>query len=140
VSCCLDTNVLVSIFFADAHSSRAFAWLERVSEPIWVSDWAATEFFALAHRWVRAGLIGAETANAVLVDFDAFAGGRARRLSQSPAAGALAALLARDSGLKLSAADALQLALSAEGGHRLVTFDVRLAEAARARSFAFEIP
>jgi predicted nucleic acid-binding protein len=101
---------------------------------------AATEFFALAHRWVRAGLIRAEIANAALLDFDAFVGSRTRRLSQSPAAGALAALLARDSGLKLSAADALQLALSAEGGHRLVTFDVRLAEAARARSFGFEIP
>jgi uncharacterized protein len=140
VSYCLDTNFLVSMFFVDAHSGRAFAWLERASEPMCVSDWAATEFFALAHRRVRAGLLSADIANAALLDFDAFAGSRAQRLLQSAAAGALAALLARDPALKLSAADALQLALSGEGGHRLVTFDVRLANAARARGFGFEIP
>ena len=140
MSFCLDTNVLVSIFFADAHSTRAFAWLERVPEPICVSDWAATEFFALAHRRVRAGLLDADAANAALLDFDAFAGNRAQRRSHSAASGALAALLARDPGLKLSAADALHLALSAEGGHCLVTFDVRLIEAARARGYSSEIP
>ncbi|MGA9849960.1 MAG: type II toxin-antitoxin system VapC family toxin, partial [Roseiarcus sp.] len=105
-----------------------------------ISDWAATEFFALAHRRVRAGVLGADAANAALRDFDAFAGNSAQRLSHSAASGALAALLARDPGLKLSAADALHLALSAEGGHRLVTFDVRLIEAARARGYSSEIP
>lgn len=140
MSYCLDTSFLVSIFFTDAHSGRAFAWLEHASEPICVSDWAETEYFALTHRRVRAGLLSADIANAALLDFDAFAGGRARRLSQSPAAGSLAALLARDSELKLSAADALQLALSVEGGHRLVTFDVRLADAARVRGFGVEVP
>ena len=92
MSFCLDTNVLVSIFFADAHSTRAFAWLERVAEPICISDWAATEFFALAHRRVRAGVLGADAANAALRDFDAFAGNSAQRLSHSAASGALAAL------------------------------------------------
>jgi uncharacterized protein len=140
VSFCLDTNVLVSIFFADAHSTRAFAWLERFAEPICISDWAATEFFALAHRRVRAGLLDADAANAALLDFDAFAGNRAQRLSHSAAAGARAAVLGRDPALKLSAADALHLALSAEGGHCLVTFDIRLAEAARVRGFDVEVP
>ena len=140
MSYCLDTNVLISMFFVDAHSARAFAWLERVAEPICVSDWTATEFFALAHRRVRAGLLSADVANAALLDFDAFAGSRARRLPQTAASGALAALLARDPALKLSAADALHLALSAEGGHCLVTFDIRLAEAARARGSNVEVP
>ena len=63
---------------------------------------------------MRAGLLSTGIANAALLDFDAFAGSRVRRLSHSPAAGALAALLARDSALKLSAADALQLGLSAK--------------------------
>ena len=64
MSYCLDTNILISLFFVDAHPARAFAWLERCAEPVWVSDWAATEFFALAHRWVRAGLLEADVANA----------------------------------------------------------------------------
>ena len=140
MSYCLDTNFLVSILFVDTHTASAFAWLEHVREPIYVSDWAAAEFFALIHRRARAGLLGADAAGAAIVDFDDFAGSRARRLSQSPAAGALAAALARDPALKLSAADALHLALSADGGHCLVTFDSRLAEAARKRGFHSEIP
>ncbi len=137
MSYCLDTNVLVSVFFADAHTNRAFTWLARAHGPICISDWAATEFFALVWRRVRAGLV---TADAAILDFDAFAGNRAQRLSQSAAAGALATLLARDPALELSAADALQLALSAEGGHCLVTFDARLVEAASARGSNVETP
>ncbi len=140
MSYCLDTNFLVSFLFVDAHTARAFTWLEHVSEAIYVSDWAAAEFFALIYRRSRAGLLGADVAGAALLDFDDFAGNRARRLSHSPAAGALAAVLARDPALKLSAADALHLALSAEGGHCLVTFDVRLVEAANGRGFKVETP
>ena len=140
MSYCLDTNILISLFFVDAHSARAFAWLERAAEPICISDWAATEFFALAHRRVRAGLLNADVANVALLDFAAFAGNRARRLPQTPASGALAVLLASDPALKLSAADALHLALSADGGHCLVTLDSRLAEAARARGSNVEVP
>jgi predicted nucleic acid-binding protein len=140
VSYCLDTNFLVSILFDDAHTARAFAWLERVPEPIYVSDWAAAELFALIHRRARAGVFGADVASAALLEFEGFAGTRARRLWHSSAAGALAALLARDPALKLSAADALHLALSADGGHCLVTFDSRLAEAARTRGLNCEIP
>ncbi len=140
MSYCLDTNFLVSILFVDAQTDRAFAWLERVPEPTYVSDWAAAELFALVHRRTRAGLLGGDVAGAALLEFDGFAGSRARRLSISPAAGALAALLARDPALKLSAADALHLALSADGGHCLVTFDARLFEAAGMRGFNCEIP
>lgn len=137
---CLDTSFLVSILFPDAHTFRAFAWLEELPRSIYISDWAATEFFALARRRVRAGLIDSEAAETALLEFEAFAGGRAQRLSQSAPTGAHAAELARDPELKLSAADALHLALSAEGRHCLVTFDARLAEAARAAGFRSEIP
>ncbi len=140
MSYCLDTNFLVSILFPDAHTPRAFAWLARLPQPIYVSDWAATELFALVRRRMRAGHLEAEVADASLLEFEAFAGRRAQRLSQSASAGALAAQLARDPALKLSAADALHLALSAGGAHCLVTFDLRLAEAARVAGFSVEIP
>lgn len=136
----LNTNVVLSTLFVDAHTARAFAWLERGPKGLHVSDWVAAELAALVRRRARAGLIPEEAAAAALIEFDAFAGARAQRLSQSAAAGALAANLARDPKLKLSAADALHLALSAHGDHCLVTFDERLAEAARARGFAVEIP
>lgn len=139
MSDCLDTSFLVSVLFPDSHTSRAFAWLERLPRTIYVSDWAATELFALVRRRVRAGLVDPEVAEAALLEFEAFASSRAQRLSQSALAGAQAAELARDPELKLSAADALHLALSAGGRHCLVTFDARLAEAARAAGFRAEI-
>jgi predicted nucleic acid-binding protein len=140
VSFCLDANFIVSILFVDSNTARAFAWLERNRARLLVSDWTATELFALVQRRVRTGLLSGEVAMAALAEFDAFARERAESLRLSPAAGARAAGLARDAALKLSAADALHLALSAEGDHCLVTFDIRLADAAKARSFAFETP
>jgi uncharacterized protein len=140
VSYCLDTNFLVSILFVDAHTSTAFAWLERSPAELYVSDWVATELFALIQRRVRAGVLKKDVAAAAVLEFDDFVGSRTTRLRLSAGIGAHAAHLARDSGLKLSAADALHLALSAESGYCLVTFDLRLAEAARARGCPVEIP
>src|SRR5690242_18040684 len=81
-----------------------------------------------------------EAAEAALLEFESFAGARTRRLPHCASAGAHAAELARDPELKFSAADALHLALSAEGRHRLVTFDARLADSTRAAGFDAEIP
>ena len=136
----LDTSFLVSILFDDAHTDGAFGWLERGPTELHFSDWGMTELFALVQRKVRAGQLDARVAALTLIEFDIFAVSRATRLPLSAGVGALAAILARDSGLKLSAADALHLALSADGDHRMVTFDLRLAEAARARGYAVEIP
>jgi predicted nucleic acid-binding protein len=81
-----------------------------------------------------------DTAALGIGDFDAFLANKAGTFALSPSAGALAAELARDPLLKLSAADALHLASAADGGYVLVTFDARLADAARARTYAVEIP
>ena len=137
---CLDTSVLLSLLFADAHTARAFHWLSRQADLLFVSHWAEAELFAVLNRRVRSGALARDTAEGVAREFDNFIDGRAARLPVSPAAGARAAMLARDPALKLSAADALPLALSSEAGHRLVTFDLRLAEAARLRGYDAEIP
>jgi predicted nucleic acid-binding protein len=83
VSYCLDTNFLVSRLFPDAHTARAFAWLERLPQAIYISDWVATELYALVRRRMRAGHLDAEVADAALLEFEAFAGRRAQRLWQS---------------------------------------------------------
>lgn len=83
-------------------------------------------------------MIAVDVAAAALIEFDTFMAGRAQRLPQSPSAGVLAANLARDPALKLSAADALHLALAAIDGLSLVTFDDRLADAAKARGYRVE--
>jgi predicted nucleic acid-binding protein len=140
VSFSLDTNFVVSLLFVDAHTPRVFAWLAASSRQMHVSDWAASELFAVIRRRLRAGQIPADVASAALSEFDVFAATRARQLPLSAAAGVLAASLARDPALKLSAADSLHLALSGLEGHCLVTFDRRLADAARMRGYLFEIP
>ncbi len=131
----LDTNFVYSILFADAHTPRAFGWLGVNPSQLHVGDWVATELFALVNRRARSGLVAQDLAKAALADFDAFVSSKAQSLALSPSAGALAATLARDPLLKLSAADALHLASAADGGHVLVTFDVRLADAARTRAY-----
>ncbi len=136
----LDTNFIVSIHFPDVHTARSFDWLAARASRLVVSDWTAAEYYALVLRRVRTGTLSAMAASAAFAEFDAFAGGRAARAPMALVAGPRAAEMARDPELKLSAADALHMAISAEGGHCLVTFDKRLAEAARARGFAVETP
>ena len=138
MSFCLDTNFLYSLIFSDANTPKAYAWLNRNAAQLFVSDWAEAELFALVHRRVRGGGLDQQTASSALSDFAAFQSARAQRLAFSAKAGASAAAFSRDPVLKLSAADALHLALSSENGLCLVTFDIRLAEAARLRGIPVE--
>jgi predicted nucleic acid-binding protein len=140
VSFYLDTNAIYAFIFADAHSTRIDHWLVRQSAPIVVGDWVKAEFYALVWRRVRGGGLKADAAAIGITDFDTFVTSKAQGLALSPSAGALAANLARDPLLKLSAADALHLASAADGSHVLVTFDARLADAAKARVYPVEIP
>ena len=117
----LDTNLVYSILFADAHTIRAFDWLRKTTNGLIVGDWTATEVFALVHRRVRSGLLIPSDAQAGLADFDTFVSRHAQSQGLSRSAGALAVNLARDPRLKLSAADALHPAAAADGGHVLVS-------------------
>jgi predicted nucleic acid-binding protein len=117
----LDTNAVYSYIFEDAHSTRIDQWIDRNRTALVISDWLETEFCALVHRRLRDGGLTAEATRVGMADFDVLARERTLRLP-------------------LSAADALHLALSAESGHCLVTFDIRLANAAKALGFAVETP
>jgi len=136
----LDTNAIYSFIFGDAHSARMDNWLKTPSSLLIIGDYVQTEFHALVGRRVRGGGLTPHAASVGIADFDAFVARRAQTLALSSSAGALAVELARDPLLKLSAPDALHLACAADGGHALVTFDLRLADAARARSYPVEIP
>jgi predicted nucleic acid-binding protein len=139
VSFYLDTSAIYSFVFADAHSQRIDNWIARRAAPIFISDWAEAEFYALVWRRLRGGGLTSDAAKIGIGEFEAFVRLHARGLSLSPSsAGVLAANLARDPALKLSAADALHLALAASDGLGLVTFDDRLADAAKARGYRVE--
>jgi predicted nucleic acid-binding protein len=138
VSFYIDTNAIYSFVFADAHSQRIDNWIVRQAAPIFLSDWAKSEFYALVWRRVRGGGLTGDAAKIGIGEFEAFIRDHTRGLSLSPSAGVLAASLARDAALKLSAADPLHLALAAIDGLSLVTFDDRLADAAKARGYSVE--
>ena len=136
----LDTNAIYSFIFGDAHSARIDNWLQSQSGVLLIGDYVQTEFYALVGRRARGGGLTAQAASVGVADFAAFVARSAQTLALSPSAGALAVELARDPQLKLSAPDALHLASAADAGHVLVTFDQRLADAARARGYHAEIP
>jgi len=126
----LDTSVLLSIVARDSNSEKAGAWYESLQASVVISDLADLEVCAVVSRELRAKRFTRAAADRALSDFDSL---RATSERSTPDAQdfALADRLARDETLKLSAADALHLATAKNGGARLATFDLRLAEAAR---------
>lgn len=127
----LDANVLLSLFAADAHSTKADAWIDGDPGELFVSDFARVEFAAVMSRRLRAKAMSATVALETLSDFDVWTGRMAWPIETGAADMALAERLVRDFATKLSGPDALHLALSSNRGLRLVTFDERLAGAAR---------
>ena len=131
----LDTNVLVSLFLKDTNSRRVESWLESKTDGRFVvSQWTRAEFAAVALRGARRGNFSADYAAMLIADFGTWQQKHAGIVELSPAAGTLCVQLAAVHGLKLSAPDALHLALATIAQVTLVTLDVRLAEAARARN------
>jgi len=126
----LDTSVLLSIVARDANSEKAGAWYEGLQASVIISDLADLEVCAVISRELRAKRFSRAVADRALSDFDSL---RATSERSAPDAQdfALADRLVRDEALKLFAADALHLASAKNGGARLATFDLRLAEAAR---------
>ncbi len=123
----LDTHAIYSLVFADAQSQRIDDWIASCLVPIFVSDWSTAVFYSRVSRRVRRGGPTQPFSALGVAEFEALRRSRFRRLPLADAAGALAA-------------DAPRLALAATGGHTLVTFDKRLADAANARGYPFEVP
>lgn len=127
----LDTSVVLSIVALDSNSETAGAWYGSLQAAVVISDLADLEVCAVVSRELRAKRFSRSVADRALSDFDSL---RAASERSTPDAQdfALADRLVRDYSTKLTAADALHLASAKNGGARLATFDVRLAEAARA--------
>lgn len=136
----LDANIIVSLFIADSHSSLVDAWLDSEPGQLFVSDFARVEFAAVISRQVRVGAMNDETAHEALSDFDEWTRRMTQPVETRTRDVGLAERLARDFATKLSAQDALHLAIAANREHHLVTFDARLADAARVKSVSVVSP
>jgi uncharacterized protein len=128
----LDTSFLISVLADEANSDASRAWMKSAAAPMIVSDFAALEFAASMLRFLRAGRLSDESASVMLQRFDQI---RAASVAYAHAADdyRLADELVRDFRTKLAAPDSLHLASSIKLGATLVTFDERLAAAARMR-------
>ena len=127
----LDASALVSMFFADAHSP-AVRGLLGGAEALVVSDFAAAEFAGAIARLHRMAALDRGEAMHVFSNFDLWCASRTRRVESQPADMAAAASLVRDLALAIRAPDALNLAIAQRVRATLVTFDQRMAAAARA--------
>lgn len=136
----LDASVIGPIFIPDSHSSATEFWQRTVRPQLVVGSFAAAEFASIVSRSVRMGLRRPAEADAILVEFDRWLAGSVAHRPLSDADVGRATTLIRDFRLKLRAPDALHLAMVVADGNTLVTFDDRLAEAARAVSCPVVIP
>ena len=127
----LDTSVLVSLLWQDAHTPRAQAYVAAARPSLVVSDLACAEFAAAAARLVRMAQMTQNEALALFGLFDAWTARQGQRVAAVPADLALATAWLRRLDLNLRVPDALHIALADRLEATLVTFDDGMAAAAR---------
>jgi predicted nucleic acid-binding protein len=136
----LDTSVVVALLLQDMHSSNADAWLIRTRPTLLVSDFCSVEFAAVVSRRVRMKGLTAEDASLALRRFDDWLSRPVEIIRCVPEQMAAAGQIVRDFTTKLSAPDAIHLAITRHLSATLATFDDRLADAARRHAVHFTIP
>jgi predicted nucleic acid-binding protein len=97
-----------------------------------ISDFAIAEFSSGVARRARAGDIDKSDAAAVFAALDAWIGNAARREAVTAGDVASAIGLVRRLDLGLRTPDALNIAITQRCGARLLTFDDKMAQSARA--------
>lgn len=136
----VDANVLISFFLNDENTEFAELYFHDHAVVPLVSDWAAMEFIDVVLCHQRSGLIEQSAAEFAIQSFDRLHQTGLRQAAMLPIAVTIGVRLVRDRELRLAAPDALHLALTMESGYRLVTFDERLAAAARAKNVPVLVP
>jgi predicted nucleic acid-binding protein len=127
----LDASVLVPLFAIDSLNSRAEKALRSLQNELIVSDLSAAEFSSVIARRVRTRDLRAEEARTAFLNFDIWCNRYSRlvnieRIDFSQAIG-----LMRRLELSLRTPDALHIAIAQRIGGTLLTFDKRMASAAR---------
>ena len=126
-----DTCILLPLFFRDASTEAALAWLEETgSETILISPWTRTEFASAAGIMARRGEISADLHREGLERFDRLISARIAVEPINSADFERARNWIADFRSRLRAGDALHLAVCARLNARLCTADTALARAA----------
>jgi predicted nucleic acid-binding protein len=134
-----DTSAVIALFQEERHSPDLIQWIGQDNPSIHFSDFGALEFAAVVSRSVRSKRQTERWAAKAMGDFDSWRRDIVELTITSIQVGHAERLI-RDFRSKLSAADALHVALAASGGLTLITFDKRMADAARMNDLAVLIP
>jgi predicted nucleic acid-binding protein len=127
----LDTSAIVPLILPDAHTSKAESWLDQTEPGSFVSSFARVEFAAVVSRRVRSKHLSPAQGLGALAIFEEWLGRTAALVKTTSHDIEAADRIVRDFDTKLSAPDAIHLAVTRRLGAVLVTFDQRLAAAAQ---------
>ena len=136
----LDTSVIVSMIVNDAHTTKAATWFDRTEPTSLVSSFAKAEFAAAVSRHVRVRLLSAAQGRTALDILDKWLDGDTHLVNVNNDDIESADRMVRDFETKLLVPDAIHLAVTKRLGATLVTFDARLAAAAKLQNIANETP
>jgi predicted nucleic acid-binding protein len=131
VSVYLDASVLVALFTNDLLTARADTFLRTKPSVLIVSDFAAAEFSSVIARHVRTNDITKNDARIVFSNFDTWTASTTQRALINGADIIGAEVLLRRLDLALRTPDALNIAIAQRMAATLVTFDKKMAAAAR---------
>ena len=127
-----DASVLVGLFVDDRFTDRGRTFISRHRPTLVVSDFGAAELASVLARRVRMGELTVARARRAFAAFDAWSTMRGRRLELASADVGRAEGFLRRLDLNLRAPDAINICIAQRHGAALATFDVRMADAARA--------
>jgi len=136
----LDASVVVALLTPEVGSDRAEAWLQATEDKPCISPWVNSEVSSALSIKVRTGALSLETRAIALADWHRL---RDASLAIEPIIADnfnLAATYCDHADLKLRAGDALHLAICFTAGHRLVTLDPAMADAALALGIPAVVP
>ncbi len=131
----LDTNGVIALLTADPLTARVTALLRQDADPLIVSDFTAAEFSAVVGRKARTGAIIKQHALDALAALDQWLL-RVLRVELEAGDVSRADAVLRRLDLPLMAPEAIHIAIAQRVGARLVTFDQRMAAAARSLGLA----
>lgn len=131
----LDTNAVIGLLTADPLTPRVTALLRQIHGPMILSDFAVAEFSGVIGRKMRTGIITRQYAFDALAALDQLSS-RLARTGVDTGDIPRADVFLRRLDLPLLAPDAIHIAIAERLGATLVTFDQRMASAARTLGLA----